>query len=255
MTTPRANWSAKEWAPFLESKADGSVSELSDLVLQYGDFLAPHTLPVAGHYNVTLPHPKGTLELAVGWDYVGLGADWRTYLRIALRPDAAQRVATVMGFVLPTSGLVDRLLSVGTRMPFRTGNPKYLRSVWETNEATNQDIAQLATVGDQPRLFVGHSKDVVLTNQLKDNLTQVAIYGGHGRSCPIEKPVQELTTVHVWNYVDYSQRVRFVHNTCRLAGVETPTLDAIATFNNPIPLVIRAYPIRSTTGAFVRKQP
>lgn len=252
MTTPSLAWTATEWAPFLESRANGSVGELSDLVLQYGDFLAPHTIPLAGQYNVTLLHPKGSLQLAVGYDYVGLGQDWRTYLRLPLRPDAAQRIADALDCVLPTTSLVDRLLSVGKRLKFHTGNPGRLSTVWRTNGDTNQDIAALRLLSGDPKLFVAHSKDVVLTNKLNAEPDQVAIYGAHGTDRKVDDPVQDLQTKHVWHYCDYSQRARLTHKTCLLAGVETPTLDAISTFNNPIPLTFHAYKIRTTTGRFNR---
>jgi hypothetical protein len=68
--------------------------------------------------------------------------------------------------------------------------------------------AQRTELDAAPGLLIsGDKKDLVLTNRLWSNLERVAIYGWHTLD---GRPIQPLSTVHGWHYVDYSHGARLV---------------------------------------------
>lgn len=142
-------------------------------------------------------------------DYLAVGSD-RDYLLVPLRLQTALTVADRYGFTLPTTAIVDAIYEQSAvhlaprplpASPAMRSTAYYLRS----NALVR---SQRAKLGAAPgALISGDKKDLVLTNRLWNNLERVAIYGWHTLD---GHPIQPLSTVHGWHYVDYSHGVRLV---------------------------------------------
>ena len=163
------------------------------------------------------------LTVQVTPDYLALGTD-KDPFRVPMRPGTAQTIADKMGFMLPTTKIVNEIyhdarftlkpqfLKVSAAM----SSPQYF---WRHNQMIEGQLK-----GKQKGILVaGHKKDIVVTRQLSYRPNQLAIYGWHS----VEgKPVQPLSLVHGARYVDYSHGVRFVSKQAWLDGivVDLPTL-------------------------------
>ena len=163
------------------------------------------------------------LTVQVTPDYLALGTDQDPF-RVPMRPGTAQTIADNMGFMLPTTKIVNEIyhdarftlkpqfLKVSSAM----SSPQYF---WRHNQMIETQLK-----GKQKGLLVaGHKKDIVVTKQLSYHPNQLAIYGWH----TIEgTPVQPLSLVHGARYVDYSHGVRFVSKQAWLDGivVDLPTM-------------------------------
>lgn len=159
-------------------------------------------------------------------DYLAVGSD-RDYLLVPMRLQTALAVATRYGFTLPTTALVDAIyaqsavhlapkpLPAGPAMrstPYFLNHDALVRS-----QRTELD----ATPG---MLISGDKKDLVLTNRLWNHLERVAIYGWHTLD---GHPIQPLSTVHGWHYVDYSHGVRLVSTRILINDKPTGLLAAL----------------------------
>lgn len=149
------------------------------------------------------------ITLCVMPDYLALGSD-RDYLLVPMRLQTALMVAISYGFILPTPTIVDAIYAQSQvhlapqplpASPAMRSTKYYL----DHNELVRSQRDQLDVA---PGMLVsGDKKDLVLTNRLWNNLERVAIYGWHTLG---GRPIQPLSTVHGWHYVDYSHGVRLV---------------------------------------------
>jgi hypothetical protein len=67
----------------------------------------------------------------------------------------------------------------------------------------------------RPGLVAGHKKDVVVSERLHAQPTQVAIFGWHEAT---GKPIQPLSLKHESSYADYSHGLRLVSGDCTIDG-------------------------------------
>jgi len=157
-----------------------------------------------------LPDGKSTrITLCVMPDYLALGSD-RDYLLVPMRLQTALAVAAQYGFTLPTPAIVDAIYAQSAvhLAPRPLPASPAMRS---TAYYLNHDAlirSQRTEVDASPgALISGDKKDLVLTNRLWKNLDRIAIYGWHTLE---GHPIQPLSLVHGWHYVDYSHGVRLV---------------------------------------------
>ena len=158
----------------------------------------------------------GKLHKAVFYaapDYLAVGGD-DDFVRMPLTPYVAQRIADMMGCVLPTRKMVDDI--------YRAADVKLApQPLTEEREALatfleHHQLIQRSWLNRQPgQLVAGIKKDVVVTDKLLERPAHVAIYGWHKLD---GKPIQPLTTVHVDWYVDYSHGIRLIDQWCQVDG-------------------------------------
>jgi hypothetical protein len=162
--------------------------------------------------------PEGrtiTGSIFVTKDYFAIGND-SDFVRVPMNPMTAQKIATFLGFALPTTKVVDDIFKQAeirlspnpmTPGPAMTSVNYFARH----NEVIERQLRQ------QPyrKLTAGHKKDIVLSNQLIRKPRRVAIYGWH-RS--VGNPIQPLSTVHDNHYADYSHGLRLVRNMMEVNG-------------------------------------
>ncbi|HTV95560.1 MAG TPA: hypothetical protein VME42_06140 [Steroidobacteraceae bacterium] len=142
-------------------------------------------------------------------DYLAVGSD-RDYLLVPMRLQTALVVAARFGFALPTPALVDAIYAQSdvhlAPQPLPASPAMRSTRYYLSHDAlirSQRDELQAAP----GMLISGDKKDLVLTNRLWSNLERVAIYGWHRLD---GRPIQPLSTVHGWHYVDYSHGVRLV---------------------------------------------
>lgn len=195
----------------------------------------------------TLASGKSVLvTICVTPDYLSVGND-RDYVRVPMGLAAAAKVADRLGFILPTTKMVDaiyqqaqvrlapRPMTPGSRM---SSTPYLL----EHDRALDAQLRKAG--GDRSELVAGQKKDIVLTTRLKTHPGRVAIYGWHR---PNGRPIQPLSTVHGASYADYSHGVRLVSRTAYVNGRQVPLdkvmsdreLAAIVSTEGPIPNATR----------------
>jgi len=166
------------------------------------------------------------LTLCVMPDYLAVGND-QDYLLVPLRVGTALELGRRLGFLLPTPKMVDeiaRQARVRLRpQPLPAGDA--MRSSAYLIEH-NALVREQRASDESPlgALTAGDKKDLVLTNRLWTRLEHVAIYGWHGLD---ERPIQPLSTLHGWHYVDYSHGVRFVSEHLRIDGRPADLLEAL----------------------------
>jgi hypothetical protein len=164
----------------------------------------------------------GVVQVAV--DYAAIGTD-EDFVRIAMSPITAQRLADLFGYVLPTRKLVDAIYGAAVMKlapsplppsPQMMSNDYYRRH----HEAIESQRAGRST----GELVAGHKKDVVITKRLAQRPDRVAIYGWHRLD---GRPIQPLSLVHEASYADYSHGIRWVRGTMLVDGVERPVGDVL----------------------------
>ncbi len=149
------------------------------------------------------------IVLCVAPDYLAVGSD-SDFLLMPMRLATALQLATRFGLALPTPRIVDAIYAqAAVRLP---PQPLPASDSMRTTAYYLRHNAlvttQRAALGIAPGLLsAGDMKDLVLTNRLWSALDRVAIYGWHR---PDGRPIQPLSTVHGWRYVDYSHGVRLV---------------------------------------------
>jgi hypothetical protein len=166
---------------------------------------------------VTLRSDATTVIICVTPDYVAIGDD-RDHVRVPMGLPAAAEIADGLGFMLPTTRMVDVIYAdAGVRLtpqPMTPGAQMTSNSYIRRHNATieRQLVAADAVNGT---LTAGHRKDLVLSNRLRAKPGRVAIYGWHRIN---GKPIQPLSTVHGQYYADYSHGVRLVSRTAYVNG-------------------------------------
>lgn len=192
------------------------------------DFLR-HLSPV----RFTLPRPGGkALELIVcaAPDYLAIGSD-ENFLLIPLRLETALTTAARFGLMLPTPKIVDAIYAQAgvhyVPQPLPAGDQ--MRSTGYYLHHNDLIETQRAQLGVAPgALSAGDKKDLVLTSRLWRNLDRVAIYGWQLLD---GAPIQPLSTVHGWRYVDYSHGARLISDQVFVDGAPRPLLDVLADAN------------------------
>jgi hypothetical protein len=155
----------------------------------------------------------------------------------------AARVATSMGFVLPTRKMVDaiyRQSAIHFAPEPMTPGPQ-MRSTGYYEIHNEKIEAQSRALGAMPGMLVsGDKKDVVVTNLLSHNPGRIAIYGWHRLN---GLPIQPLSTVHGACYADYSHGIRLVSDEVLVDGqvrsvydvLRDPVLSKVLSDEGPIP--------------------
>ncbi len=168
-----------------------------------------------------------TVTICVTPDYLAVGND-RDSVRVPLGLAAAAEIADQMGFMLPTTKMVDaiyrqarvqlapRPMTPDSRM---TSTP-YLIAHDKTLDAQRGRTGRALT-----DLTAGDKKDIVLTTRLQSHPGRVAIYGWHR---PNGRPIQPLSTVHGASYADYSHGVRLVSQTAYVDGKPEALADILS---------------------------
>lgn len=175
-------------------------------------------------------------------EYLAIGTD-RDFLRIPMNLFTAAKVATSMGFVLPTRKMVDAIYRQSaihfTPEPMTPG--PQMRSTGYYQIHNEKIEAQSRALGVMPGMLVsGDKKDVVVTNLLARNPGRIAIYGWQrldGRA------IQPLSTVHGACYADYSHGIRLVSDEVLVDGqvrsvydvLQDPVLSKLLSDEGPIP--------------------
>ena len=159
------------------------------------------------------------VTICVTPEYLSVGSD-RDFVRVPMGLATAARIATELGFLLPTPRMVDAIYGQArVRLAPRPMKPtSQMESTAYLLEHDRTLDAQRAQKGQGlSELAAGQKKDIVLTNRLRSKPGRVAIYGWHR---PNGKPIQPLSTVHGAAYADYSHGVRLVSRVAFVDGIE-----------------------------------
>ncbi|MGQ0506813.1 MAG: hypothetical protein ACT4TC_15995 [Myxococcaceae bacterium] len=190
------------------------------------DAIAGGAVPSFTHTfaEVALIHGEHAGAVRVALDYAAIGTD-NDFVRIAMSPITAQRLADQFGYVLPTRSIVDAIYRAAVVKlapsplppgPQMMSNDYYRRH----HEAVEKQRAGRGC----GTLIAGHKKDVVVTKRLVARPDRVAIYGWHRLD---GRPIQPLSLVHEARYADYSHGVRFLQATMVVEGVKRSIGDVV----------------------------
>lgn len=160
-------------------------------------------------------------------DYFAIGTD-RDFVRVPMNPMTAQKIATLFGYILPTTKIVDEIFNQAeVRLkpnPLAPGPAMVTVAYFARHNA----IIERQIQQQDPRrrkLTAGQKKDIVLTNKLLEKPKSVAIYGWHRSS---GDPIQPLSTVHDNLYADYSHGVRLIWNMMDVNGKQMSVSSVLA---------------------------
>lgn len=169
--------------------------------------------------------PEVAVQVWVMPDYLAIGSD-DDFVRFPANFDTATAVARRLGFVLPTTAIVDAIYrQAELRLPPLPMPPGPAMTSTAYFQAHDEKIrAQLD--GRRPEgLTAGHKKDYVLTRRLAQAPGREAIYGWHREP---GRPIQPLSLVHGSGYADYSHGVRLVSETVFVDGAPRSIYDVLA---------------------------
>ena len=189
---------------------------------------------IAPHLTNLVPVQMGEVTICVMPDYLSVGTD-ADNVRMPLGRDQAVEIAREMGFVLPTTTMVDRICeqarggsnSYGiTSSPFPWSiESERMGRILRHDERIDASLAETSySPGD---LVACHKKDLVMNAQRSrgSHSSQVNIYGWPrsrgGRNW------QPLYDGHGDSYADYSHGVRLVSQTAFVNGRPVPLTDLI----------------------------
>ncbi len=176
---------------------------------------------------VTLKSADTTVTICVTPDYVAIGND-TDHVRVPMGLPAAAQIADGLGFMLPTTRMVDAIYADAgvqlTPQPMTPNSQMTSNNYIRRHNATieRQLVAADAVTGT---LTAGHRKDLVLSNRLRTKPGRVAIYGWHRIN---GRPIQPLSTVHGQYYADYSHGVRLVSRTAYVNGRSVELSDLLS---------------------------
>jgi len=162
-------------------------------------------------------------------DYLAIGSN-DDYVRIPMNLYSAMLIAKQLGFVLPTTKMVDAIYAQSTYhlapQPLPAGPS--MRST-EYYRLHNEMIERQMHGRGIPSggLISGHKKDVVLSNRLRQHDGRIAIYGWHRLS---GIPIQPLSTVHGATYADYSHGIRLISDVAIVDGEMRPVYDVLGDY-------------------------
>ncbi|SDE57700.1 hypothetical protein SAMN04488239_12338 [Ruegeria marina] len=187
-----------------------------------------------------------SVTLCVTPEYLAIGND-RDFVRVPLGLPAAAYLATELGFLLPTTKIVDAIYQqAAVRVAPNPMDPTSQMTTTSYFVAHNRTVEQQMSGarGSKDGLSAGHKKDLVLSNRLRAKPGRVAIYGWHRQN---GKPIQPLSTVHGSEYADYSHGVRLVSSIAYVDG-NPMTLDQIMRDRELSKLVSSEGPIEDANG-------
>jgi len=179
--------------------------------------------------RLNAPRPDGRavqVVVCAASDYLAIGTD-SDYFLIPVRLETALMMANQFGLMLPTTRIVDAINAQAAVhfAPQPLPASETMRSTTYYERHNELVAAQRSALGAVPgTMSAGQKKDLVLTNRLWRNLDRVAIYGW-----PLLDgvPIQPLSTVHGWRYVDYSHGARLISTRVFVNGVPESILDAL----------------------------
>jgi hypothetical protein len=199
----------RQFAQQIRSVTDDERESLIRQQLMAGNIpkFLRHLVPV----RLRSPLPDEPVEVVVcaAPDYLAVGSD-DDFLLIPMRLSTALSMASLFGFTLPTTRIVDAISAQAAAhlapQPLPAG-PE-MRSTDYSLRHNELVGAQRTALGvSLGALIAGDKKDLVLTNRLRSHMDRVAIYGWHSDN---GKPIQPLSTVHGWRYADYSHGARLI---------------------------------------------
>jgi hypothetical protein len=183
-----------------------------------------HLVPV--RLRSQLPDQSLELVVCAAPDYLAVGSD-DDFVLMPMRLSTALSTASLYGFTLPTTRIVDAINAQAAvhlaPHPLPAG-PQMRSTAYSLlhNELVGEQRTSLgASLGD---LIAGDKKDLVLTNRLRSHLDRVAIYGWHLDN---GKPIQSLSTVHGWRYADYSHGARLISTQVFVNGISRSIFDVM----------------------------
>jgi len=167
------------------------------------------------------------ITICVAPDYLAVGNN-RDYVRVPMGLPAAVEVTKKLGFLLPTTKMVDaiyRQAALHLRPSPMQAGPQMSSTAYLWKH--NQTVEAQRTAGRAGRdaLVAGQKKDLVMSNALLRAPGRVAIYGWHRMN---GKPIQPLSTVHGQSYADYSHGIRLVSKTAYVNGKPRPLAGLLA---------------------------
>jgi hypothetical protein len=179
--------------------------------------------------RLNAPRPDGRavqVVVCAASDYLAIGTD-SDYFLIPVRLETALMMANQFGLMLPTTRIVDAINAQAAvhLAPQPLPASETMRSTTYYERHNELVAAQRSALGAVPgSMSAGQKKDLVLTNRLWRNPDRVAIYGW-----PLLDgvPIQPLSTVHGWRYVDYSHGARLISTRVFVNGVPESILDAL----------------------------
>lgn len=160
-------------------------------------------------------------------EYLAVG-DNRDFVRVPMGLGAAARIASELGFLLPTPKMVDAIYNhAQVRLKPRLMKPtaQMVSTDYLLKHDQMIDTQRAKTPSGLSALTSGQKKDIVLTNRLRSKPGRVAIYGWHQQN---GRPIQPLSTVHGADYADYSHGVRLVSQTAFVSGKPANLADIMA---------------------------
>lgn len=171
------------------------------------DFLR-HFWPVHLHAQEGAA-PGPDIVICVAPDYLAIGSD-SDFMLMPVRLQTALQAAANFGLALPTPRIVDAIYAQArlhlAPEPLPAGEHMRTTAYFVHHDALI--AAQRSTAGDFPGVIIaGHKKDLVLTARLWNEPDRVAIYGWQRLD---GAPIQPVSLVHGWRYVDYSHGARFI---------------------------------------------
>jgi hypothetical protein len=157
------------------------------------------------------------VTICVAPDYLSVGSN-ADFVRVPMGLPAAADVVGKLGFILPTTKMVDAIYQqAGLRLAPRPMQASRQMSsttyLWKHNQTVQSQ--RRAKNKNQDVLVAGQKKDIVLSNALWKTPGRVAIYGWHRKN---GKPIQPLSTVHQEAYADYSHGIRLISKTAYVNG-------------------------------------
>ena len=175
---------------------------------------------VPDHLRNLVPIQMGDVTICVMPDYMSMGTD-ADGVRVPLGRNEAVELAREMGFMLPTTRMVDQICrqargsnqAIGLNpSPMPPGSSMTTTDYFYQHDRTlDQQIANAR--GRAGQLVGCHKKDLVM-NRISQ-ASRVPIYGWNRTS---GAPIQPLSTVHENSYADYSHGVRLVSQTAFING-------------------------------------
>lgn len=174
---------------------------------------------------VTVSERGHTATVFVTPDVLAVGVDGDRF-RPALTAATAQRVADLLGMLLPTEKLSRMIYGAAeVKVPLRAfGAP---RDSFARHVESDRAIAdRIARAGAAETAFVaGHSKDYVVGAPRARNPNHIAIYGAWDAQGARIQP--SSGRAHTLSYRDYSQRVRLVAPEALVDGVRRPLVEVL----------------------------
>lgn len=152
---------------------------------------------------------SGTVYVAPDFFGVGTDTDW---VRWAVLPKTAQRIADTYGAVLPTKKLADAIQTAATAK-IRMYPSSTNRDATATYVATNNRVQ--AAVAGRAGLLDGQKKNILVADSAQPG--KIIIYGGINPDSGMW-PLQPYSGVHSDAYRDYSHGTRLVRRAMVVDG-------------------------------------